>query len=190
MKTLVDKAVFTLAVIVSAGVLLTSAILVYWTPGGRWPYAAAIAIVCASWMLRLATSGKTADEAAHANHQRQLTMSILLAASLLGLALLSALTGIVGYQQSYAERASGVLMGVTVMFFANVIPKRAASASGLALRRVLGWTLVLGGLAYALAWLLLPLDYASDAAMAMLFAAVIYAISRAMRHHFKQRHAA
>ena len=64
------------------------------------------------------------------------------------------------------------------MLLANVIPKRTGSACTLAIRRAGAWALVLGGLGYTLAWLMLPLAYASEAATSIMAFAMVYGIAR------------
>jgi hypothetical protein len=65
----------------------------------------------------------------------------------------------------WSQRLLGALLGLVVVFYANVIPKsltslgrlRCAPQAEQAARRVAGWSLVLGGLGYMLAMLLAPL---------------------------------
>jgi hypothetical protein len=87
----------------------------------------------------------------------------------------------------FAERSVGVTIGMIVMVFANVIPKQTGSARGLALRRTAGWALVLGGLGYVLAWLLMPLAYANVAALLVLLLGFTYAAVRIVWSLLKHR---
>ena len=64
------------------------------------------------------------------------------------------------------------------MVWVNVIPKRTSSTLGMSIRRMAGWSLVLAGGAYALAWLLLPLAWAGTTALAILLSATLFAIAR------------
>jgi hypothetical protein len=63
-----------------------------------------------------------------------------------------------------SRRLMGVLMGALIVMYANDIPKaviartRCAPAMAQAARRFIGWTLVLGGLAYIAAWVLAPIQ--------------------------------
>lgn len=70
---------------------------------------------------------------------------------------------------------------------ANAIPKKVSSARSLALLRIAGWALVLGGADYALAWLVVPLSYANDAALLALLAATIYGAARVVWPSMKYR---
>lgn len=165
MKTLSVQVLDALAVAVSAWVVLASAYLFYMTPARPWPYVLALAVMCAAWIARRSGPARAAADPAV---RRKVTLAIVLAGALLGLTLLIPLGWAPGPAGQFAERGMGVVMGVIVVAFANVIPKRAGSARALALRRIAGWALVLGGLGYALAWLLLPLAYANLAALLVL----------------------
>jgi hypothetical protein len=127
--------------------------------------------MCAGWAARRTFH---ALEAA----RRKITLGIVLAGSMLGLALLVRLGWPPGLSGQFAERGMGVMMGVIVVVFSNDIPKQAGSVRSLALRRIAGWALVLGGLGYALAWLLMPLAYANLAALLALLLGLAYALAR------------
>ena len=85
-----------------------------------------------------------------------------------------------------AQRLLGVLLGGLVVIYANAVPKalvpllqlRCDPAADQALRRRVGATLVLGGLAYALAWLLAPLTMAPVLSATLLGAAVLLVLVR------------
>jgi hypothetical protein len=83
-------------------------------------------------------------------------------------------------------RVMGVLMGVTLVVFANAVPKsltpltriRCNPASEQALRRFTGWSLTLGGSAYVVSWLVAPLDRAPIIATSLLGASLLAVIVR------------
>ena len=81
-------------------------------------------------------------------------------------------------------RLSFVLSGVFLMMSGNAIPKRLASLAGpdpsrvQSFRRFAGWTWVLTGVAYSLAWLLLPMHYAGPAAMLAVTSGMLMIASR------------
>jgi hypothetical protein len=74
------------------------------------------------------------------------------------------------------ERTMGMLMGLVVLVSANLIPKRLVPLARVtcdpareqALRRFVGWALVLGGLGYTLAYALAPIEIASTLAISLL----------------------
>lgn len=84
------------------------------------------------------------------------------------------------------ERAQGVMMGLIVMVFSNLAPKTLKPLSASAcnpsrkqsLQRFSGWVLVLGGLGYSLAWLVLPLERAGGVAMVVLASCVAVVAAR------------
>jgi succinate dehydrogenase hydrophobic anchor subunit len=83
------------------------------------------------------------------------------------------------------QRALGVMLGMLVVVYANAVPKMLApllqgrdAAREQALRRFTGVALVLGGLAYALAWMLAPLDRAALVAGSLLACALVLVIAR------------
>lgn len=89
----------------------------------------------------------------------------------------------------WSHRLLGVLLGAVVVCYSNTIPKvlsgrarsRSSAAADQAARRFAGWSLVLGGLGYALAWLLAPVGIASLIGGAILAAALLLAVLRCLR---------
>ena len=84
-----------------------------------------------------------------------------------------------------SERVSGVAMGLVMVVVANLVPKTleplsagCSPAKVQAMQRFSGWTLVLGGLGYSLAWLVAPLAYAAVSAMAILGTGVLLVAAR------------
>jgi hypothetical protein len=85
-----------------------------------------------------------------------------------------------------AHRLLLAMLGLSVLPFANVIPKmlpplvrlRGSPAQDQAMRRFVGWSLVLGGIGYALAALFAPLDMATGLACALLGISLLLAVLR------------
>lgn len=84
-----------------------------------------------------------------------------------------------------SRRASQVLAGLVVVYFANLVPKSlepllsgCEPSRAQAMQRFGGWTLVLGGLGYSAAWLAAPLDVARPAAITILATAVVLVVAR------------
>jgi len=111
---------------------------------------------------------------------------LLLAAVLIAVALASKHLPPAYLSPNLARRLPGVLMGAVVVFYANAVPKRLTSLiesrcdpiAGQAIRRFTGWTLVLGGAGYAIAWVIAPLTYADVLAPGILGTAVLLVIVR------------
>lgn len=85
------------------------------------------------------------------------------------------------------DRSFGVTVGVILAWFGNLAPKKGLddcpgrlTADHQAMRRFAGRTFVLGGLAYAAAWIVVPSPYASEAAMAAIALALALVLGRAL----------
>lgn len=85
-----------------------------------------------------------------------------------------------------AQRLLGCMIGAFVVAYANVAPKTLAPlaqtrrdpAADQAMRRFTGWTIVLGGVAYILAWLIAPIQYANAVSAACLAIGLVLVIGR------------
>ncbi|MBX7186215.1 MAG: rhodanese-like domain-containing protein [Vicinamibacteria bacterium] len=85
-----------------------------------------------------------------------------------------------------AHRLMGVLMGALVVFYANDVPKsltplvrmRCDPAAEQALRRFAGWSLALGGAAFAAASILAPYESADAIAVSALGSSVLLVVAR------------
>lgn len=86
----------------------------------------------------------------------------------------------------FAQRLIGMLMGAVVVLYSNAAPKalprklatRCGSSGQQDFRRFAGWTLVLGGLGYALIWLIAPIEIANLLSGVLLAAAVLLVLVR------------
>jgi len=87
-----------------------------------------------------------------------------------------------------SHRLLGAMLGAVVVVYANAIPKllvgRARrnfpSAADQAARRFAGWSIVLGGIAYMLAWLFAPIGSAALLGGGILAGTVILALVRCL----------
>lgn len=127
-----------------------------------------------------------------------LCRTALAAAGILGLSALLALSAPEYLDPEWSRRLLGALLGAVVVFYANDIPKALAARARMrctsagadqAARRFAGWSLVLGGLAYMLAWLLAPLHLAGMIGGLALGAAVTCAALGCIRIGTRQRRA-
>ena len=120
------------------------------------------------------------------SQKKNVRNALLLAGALLGLTLLVVVadkTGTIG--DSTAKRIVQMAIGLIVVYFSNLAPKTLEPLSEgrdparvQALQRFTGWALVLGGLGYALAWLVVPIDHAAITSMAILGTAVLLVVTR------------
>ena len=178
MKTISDQPLRAFAILISAWVVFASSYLCYLHLVRPWPYILALSVIGIAWIARqLLPKGAAGGSAGQVN-RRKITQAIALAGALLGIALPVPLGWIDGSASQFAERSNGVMMGIIVIVFSNCIPKQVSTARGLAMRRIAGWALVVGGLGYALSWLLVPLAYANIAASLILFLGLMYALIR------------
>jgi ABC-type antimicrobial peptide transport system permease subunit len=84
------------------------------------------------------------------------------------------------------ERVKGIMAGLVVVVFSNLAPKtleplggsRCSPARKQSLQRFSGWTLVLAGMGYSLAWLVLPLEFARMVAIVILASGVALVVAR------------
>lgn len=161
MKTMTDK----LALAVSAWVVLAGGYVCYANPERRWQCVLGMAVLGTAWLIRYVFHGNTEARIA-ARHQ--ITQSIMYAGLLLSVGLFEAL-GWVAASGEFRVRACQCLAGAFVMVIGNAIPKKAvASQRRAALLRANGKAFVLGGLAYALTWMFLPLAYADQVGRSIL----------------------
>ncbi|MDP9193830.1 MAG: hypothetical protein M3P06_19220 [Acidobacteriota bacterium] len=88
-----------------------------------------------------------------------------------------------------SKRVTMAILGAFFVFTGNAIPKTLTPLSSLqcdgarmqAFQRISGWTWVLTGLAYALAWLTLPLDLAKPVSVALMMAGMLVIITQIVR---------
>ncbi len=96
-----------------------------------------------------------------------------------------------------ARRLMGVMLGAIVVIYANAVPKalspliqrRCSPADDQAIRRFTGWSLVLGGVAYSLAWMVAPIEHANAIAGGLLCFWVMVIIARIVLGMTRESHA-
>jgi len=162
----------------------------YLVPGRSRSWAAALAVLAvmgvALWMGRRDASTVAAQRAADSLRGGVFVGAIILVMSL-GVKLAEAL-GAVDHSDA-SQRLTMVIMGVFIMVTGNAIPKTLTPLSDFpgdiaraqALQRVVGWALVLSGLAFAITWLVLPRDIATPVSVAVVLVAVIAAMLMAVQ---------
>ncbi|HWE47121.1 MAG TPA: hypothetical protein VG407_13930 [Caulobacteraceae bacterium] len=79
---------------------------------------------------------------------------------------------------STVTRGTMVAVGIMLAVNANLIPKAgtAKTERQIALQRVSGWAMALGGIGYAAAWAFVPLSHAVWLSMAAVAAAIVWVI--------------
>jgi hypothetical protein len=136
----------------------------------------------AAWILlyMLKQIGRPENEASGAALQiySAMTAAGLLLAVSMGLVLAEQLWGLGDHVR---DRVMGVAMGGVLMVMGNYVPKRLTPITesrcdpvrAQALQRFVGWSFVLGGIVYVLAWLVLPIGVAGTVAMSACALSVI-----------------
>lgn len=127
----------------------------------------------------------------------EIVRGLILAGVLIGVSLLLKHLSPRFLSPDAATRSSGVLMGAVVVVYANSAPKilkplietRCDPASDQAIRRFTGWSLVLGGAAYAAAWAIAPWKNADVLASGFLAASVLLVAARVGWGIWRKRHA-
>ena len=96
-----------------------------------------------------------------------------------------------------ATRISGALTGMVLIFYANAVPKTLPSWSRMrrdprgeqALRRLVGWSLTVGGLGYSAAWMAAPIESALALSTSTLGASLMLVILRVASHNRERKSA-
>lgn len=115
--------------------------------------------------------------------------SLAVAAGLIGLAVVVTLLTPTYLDRALGQRILLAAIGAMVAFYGNTAAKalpplaqlRCDPAVEQGLRRFTAWSLTLGGIGYALAWLVLPLGIANGVAMALLGVPMVVVVARWVR---------
>lgn len=115
--------------------------------------------------------------------------AILAAGAIIGTAAALAWLAPTYISADLSHRLLGALLGAVVVVYSNDIPKaltgrarlRGDAAQDQAARRFAGWSLVLGGLAYSVTWILAPIELAGLIGGALLACALLLAVLRCLR---------
>ena len=174
MKTLTER----IALAVSLCVVAAGSYVCFAHPERRWQCVLGVSLLGLAWLLRRFFGRNAEASPAALEARRSITQSIVFAGLLLGVGMVEAM-GWVAASGDFRLRASQFLAGAMVAIIANAIPKKAVASPRLAaMLRANGRALFLGGLGYALAWLLLPLDYANAVALSVMLLAFAYVVVR------------
>lgn len=182
----------TASALTAAGIVL---VLVNWytKPDSALAWMAALAmfgVMAAALRLSRFIVRRTSVAAMAARSFNQIATAVVFAAVMMGIALALTLARSYGFVDSIdvARRTTGVLTGVFLMMLGNVMPKNlpplSAGIDGArqqAFHRRAGWTWVLCGLASVISWLVLPIDVAGTAVIALVVAAMAATILHLVR---------
>jgi|SRR5579863_3607245 len=176
----------------ASSLLATSALLAVWNwyvqPQRASAWAVTLAMIAIMMLATLA--GRRSKSEASRRAADGITMGIVFAglmlASSLGLKLAAAL-GATGHPD-LAQRMLMVILGAFFTVTGNALPKTltplAAKCDGArvqAFQRLAGWTWVLTGLTFAMAWLALPLDLAQPVSLVLLLGGMLIIVTQIVR---------
>ena len=148
----------------------------------------AVMIAALRWSRR-AVRDSTAKETAVAGLDR-IPTAVVFAALMMGIPLALTLARSFGFVDGFdvARRSTGVLTAAFLMMLGNVMPKNLPPLSSgcdgarqQAFHRLAGWTWVLCGLASAIGWLALPIDFAETATIALVVTAIAVTLVHLVR---------
>jgi len=159
----------------------------YQQPARAATWAAMTAFI-AGMALVLVTAARRSDRPNWRDASDALKSGVFVAGLMLTMTLTAALaksTGLLA-DVSAGRRISMALLGVFFVVTGNALPKRLTPLATMvcnpsrvqAFQRFSGWTWVLTGVAYSLAWLLLPMHYAGPAAMLAVTSGMLMIASR------------
>ena len=143
-------------------------------------------MIAALRLSRLAVRRATMEPTA----ARQITAAVVFAALMMGIPLALTLARSYGFVDGFdvAQRSTGVLTGAFLAMLGNVMPKNLPplstgcdGARQQAFHRLAGWTWVLCGLASAIGWLALPIDFAETTAIVLVVTAISVTIVHLVR---------
>ena len=133
---------------------------------------------------------RSTTEATVARSLGQIPTAVVFAALMMGIPLALTLARSYGLVDGsdVARRSTGVLIGAFLAMLGNVMPKNLPplspgydAARQQAFHRLAGWTWVLCGLASAIGWLALPIDFAEAAAIVLVMTAMAATIVHLVR---------
>lgn len=181
-------------------VLLSSASLVVLRPDRWLVWLAALPVLVTGWVVWLvapraarpsAPAGTLLDAASAAD---QIRPAITFAGLVLLIPLLLALTTELGLLEvatrvTVSTRLTGVLAGLVLAAYANVLPKhltplsaqRCGSAEVQAYRRFAGWSFVLAGVSSAIVWVTAPLASAAVISIGFVGTGLVLVVLRYLR---------
>jgi len=159
--------------------------------GLAWATVLAMFVVMtgALWLSRRAP-GRFTMEATAARGLDQIATAVVFAGLMMGIPLALSLARAYGLVDGLdlARRSTGVLTSAFLVMLGNMMPKNLPPLSSgcdgarqQAFQRLAGWTWVLCGLASAIGWLVLPMDFAETAAVVLVVVAIAVTIVHLVR---------
>lgn len=158
-----------------------------WTAAALLLAVMTVALVLATRRAATAKTTATASAAARRQAGDAITNGVVSGALIVALALAAKLGGTLGLIEAgeLSQRATMAILGGFIMFTGNALPKTLRPLSTpqrdariQACQRFAGWTWTLTGLAFALAWLVLPMAIAQPVSLLLLMTGMLTIVSR------------
>ena len=172
-------------------------------PDAAWAWAAVIVIslvmVVVPRLSQLALSRSSRD-AASVRSVDSVAVAVVFGALMMIIPLALTLArayGLVDDPDSGIQRTTNIMIGAYLAMIGNAMPRMLPPTSSMpdggarvqAFQRHAGWTWVLCGLGYAMAWLALPIDAAGPLSMAVVATAMIVTVVQLLRLRKPRPHA-
>jgi hypothetical protein len=163
----------------------------YLEPARIRSWRAALLVLAVMAVLLLVTQRRVSAAAAARQTADSIRGAIVFAALMMVVSLsvkLGQALGLAG-DSDLSQRLAMVIMGVFLMFTGNAMPKMLTPLSVMQcngaktqmFQRFAGWTFVLAGLAFAVAWLTLPSDIAKPVSVTLIVSAGLAVMAQAVR---------
>lgn len=163
----------------------------YLQPEGAMAWGAALLMLGGMFVVFLFASRRSPDDAARRQAGDAIRSAIAFAGLIMAFSLGATLATTLGGldNEEVSRRTIMVIMAASFVFAGNALPKTLTPLSALqcdparvqAYQRFAGWTFVLTGLAFAIAWLVLPLDLAEPVSIALLMSGMLIIAGQVIR---------
>lgn len=168
---------FRLSALAMIAVVVLASMMWALEPNKALVWVLAMATIPIIWLFIEFRMRSRPDRPGNPEKRDQIRYSVLGGSLLIGLPLAfqyADASGLLTGSNTLDERAFGIVMGLILVAFGNVIPKKLSELGDettqvqtrkQARLRFAGWVFVLAGLGHSLIWLFLPLEWANTAAM-------------------------
>lgn len=172
---------------VALAVLALSLANFYLRPERGYLWLAQIATMVTVWLVAAYVVVRQSAKEAVNSEQRFVELSAVLAGLLIAVSLgVAALRALDVLGDMAVRRAGGIAIGIMLLAIANAVPKvvrplrepDACAARLQSEQRFAGWAFALSGLAYSVAWSMLPIPVAETVSTWVVAAALLFVVAR------------
>jgi hypothetical protein len=184
--------------------LVTGALLAaanwYLQPARATAWGSALLVMCCMALIYVFARRFSGRDAARRSATGAITNAVVLGGLIMVISLvakLAASLGAVAGDSDLGRRMAMVITGIVLVFMGNAMPKTLTPLSALrcdgaraqAFQRLAGWTWVLTGVAYAAAWMVLPIDVAKPVSVVIVLCAMLVNVTWLIRLRWTRREA-